>query len=78
MFELLLRQIEAQHPDSLNWQLMHIAPMPNHKTDINNCGGFSSDMIGMNYDYPEASPERRKEIIQAHKDYTLRLYFYRT
>lgn len=76
MFELLLRQIEAQHPDSLNWQLMHIAPMPNHKTDINNCGGFSSDMIGMNYDYPEASPERRKEIIQAHKDYTLSwLYF---
>ncbi|MEP7324265.1 MAG: FAD-dependent oxidoreductase, partial [Saprospiraceae bacterium] len=76
MFELLLRQIQSRTIDSLNWQLMHIAPMPNHKTDINNCGGFSSDMIGMNYDYPEASISKRKEIIQTHKNYTLSwLYF---
>jgi FAD dependent oxidoreductase len=76
MFELLVRQIQSHPMDSLNWQLMHIAPMPNHKTDINNCGGFSSDMIGMNYDYPEASTSRRKEIIQAHQEYTLSwLYF---
>ena len=51
--------------------------MPNQKTDINNRNGFSTDMIGMNYDYPEASYSKRKQIIQAHEDYTRGLlYFY--
>lgn len=69
-YELLLRQIAAYTPDSLNWQLLHIANMPNQKTDINNCGGFSSDMIGMNYDYVEADIEKRKEVVKAHELYT--------
>ena len=43
--------------------------IPNHKTDTNNHGPFSSDNIGMNYDYPEASYERRKEIINEHEQY---------
>jgi hypothetical protein len=33
--------------------------IPNGKTDTNNHGGFSFDNIGYNYDYPEASYERR-------------------
>ena len=33
-------------------------------------------MIGMNHDYPEASWERRKEIIEAHKSYTLGLFYF--
>jgi hypothetical protein len=44
-------------------------PIPNHKTDTNNHGPFSFDNIGMNYDYPEASYERRKEIIAEHRTY---------
>jgi len=76
IFELLLRQLKAHTPDSLNWQLLHIASMPNQKTDINNCGGFSSDMIGMSYDYVEASPLKRAEIIKTHELYTRSwLYF---
>lgn len=43
--------------------------IPNYKTDTNNHGPFSSDNIGMNYDYPEASYERRKEIIKEHEQY---------
>lgn len=43
--------------------------VPNRKTDTNNHGPFSSDNIGMNYDYPEASYERRKEIIKEHETY---------
>jgi FAD dependent oxidoreductase len=70
MYELLLRQLASYTPDSLNWQLLHIASMPNQKTDINNCGGFSSDMIGMNYHYVEADFKKRKEIIKAHEVYT--------
>jgi hypothetical protein len=44
-------------------------PIPNHKTDVNNHGPFSTDNIGMNYDYPEASYERRQEIIEEHTSY---------
>jgi hypothetical protein len=44
-------------------------PIPNRKTDTNNHGPFSTDNIGMNYDYPEASYERRREIIQEHENY---------
>ncbi len=44
-------------------------PIPNHKTDTNNHGPFSTDNIGMNYDYPEASYERRKQILKEHETY---------
>ncbi|WP_423130530.1 FAD-dependent oxidoreductase [Gaoshiqia sp. Z1-71] len=50
--------------------------IPNRKTDTNNHGPFSSDYIGMNYDYPEASYERRKEIIKAHEDYQKGLLYF--
>lgn len=44
-------------------------PMPNRKTDTNNQKGFSTDFIGQNYDYPEASYEEREEIIERHRNY---------
>ena len=50
--------------------------IPNHKTDTNNHGPFSSDFIGMNYDYPEASYERRQEIIDAHRRYQQGLLYF--
>ncbi len=43
--------------------------IPNLKTDTNNHGPFSSDNIGMNYDYPDGSYERRQEIIKEHEQY---------
>lgn len=43
--------------------------MPNRKTDTNNQKGFSSDFIGQNWDYPEASYEERKIIIERHRQY---------
>lgn len=50
--------------------------IPNRKTDTNNHGPFSSDFIGMNYEYPEASYERRKEIFKEHEDYQKGLLYY--
>lgn len=50
--------------------------IPNRKTDTNNHGPFSSDFIGMNYDYPEASYERRKEIIKEHENYQKGLLYF--
>jgi hypothetical protein len=50
--------------------------MPNGKTDINNNGGFSTDYIGANYDYPDASYERRAQISKEHEDYTLGFVYF--
>ncbi|MEJ6571464.1 MAG: FAD-dependent oxidoreductase [Akkermansiaceae bacterium] len=50
--------------------------MPNKKTDQNNHGPFSTDNIGANYDYPEASYERRREIIKAHETYQKGLMYF--
>ena len=72
-FELLARYVEALvaagKPPKLG-ELMHIQPMPNGKTDINNNGGFSTDFIGANYDYPEADYATRARIWQEHENYT--------
>jgi hypothetical protein len=51
-------------------------PIPNLKTDTNNHGPFSTDYIGMNYDYPKASYERRQEIIAAHRRYQQGLLYF--
>jgi len=51
-------------------------PIPNRKTDTNNHGPFSTDFIGMNYDYPEADYDGRKAIIKAHEDYQKGLMYF--
>src|SRR5205807_1816628 len=71
-FELLARYFEAlvaagKRP-ALD-QFWNPIWMPNGKTDINNNGGFSTDFIGENYDYPEANYARRAEIWKAHENY---------
>ena len=45
------------------------AAMPNRKTDTNNQKGFSTDFIGQNWDYPEASYGKREEIVERHRQY---------
>ena len=64
-YELLARVFETGRKD---W-FEKFDAVPNHKTDTNNHGPLSSDNIGMNYDYPEGSYERRKEIIEEHVNY---------
>jgi hypothetical protein len=78
-YELLARLFEAQ-PDMRQINQYFIwSHMPNAKTDINNRGGFSTDMINMSHAYPEASYEEREAVIKAHEDYTKGLlYFYTT
>ncbi len=78
-YELLARYLEALvaagHTPSLG-EFCNPVPLPNGKTDINNNGGFSTDFIGANYDYPEAGYARREAIRQAHEDYTRGLIFF--
>jgi hypothetical protein len=51
-------------------------PIPNRKTDTNNHGPFSSDYIGKNYDYPDATYERRRAIIRDHRLYQQGLLYF--
>ncbi len=53
-----------------------IKHMPNGKTDFNNFGGFSTDMIGANHEYPEGDYDTRKKIWKAHEDYTKGMLYY--
>jgi len=64
-YELLARYLDK------GWRAIFAKfdPAPNSKTDTNNHGAFSTDNIGMNYDYPEATYKRRQEIIKEHEDY---------
>jgi hypothetical protein len=64
-YELLLRIYAAGWTETFG----KFDRIPNHKTDTNNHGPFSTDNIGMNYDYPEASYARRREIIREHETY---------
>jgi hypothetical protein len=71
-YELLLRVFNS----GWNELFDKYDPIPNRKTDTNNHGPFSTDFIGMNYEYPEASYEKRKQIIKAHEDYQKGLMYF--
>jgi hypothetical protein len=64
-YELLLRTLLA----GSRHVMRKFDVIPNAKTDTNNAGSFSTDNIGMNYDYPTASYARRREIIEEHRVY---------
>jgi len=64
-YELLIRIFNAGWRETFQ----KFDRIPNRKTDTNNHGPMSTDNIGYNYDYPEASYERRREIIREHETY---------
>jgi hypothetical protein len=71
-YELLRRYIEAGVWDAFCSNI----PMPNRKSDCNNCGAFSTDFIGESYDYPEANHSRRAQIVTAHAEYQQGLMYF--
>jgi hypothetical protein len=71
-YELLARYLQA----GWNEVFRKFDGIQNHKTDTNNHGAFSSDNIGYNHDYPEASYERRREIIKEHEEYQKGFYWF--
>lgn len=74
-YELMLRLNDVKPWKSLN-DIFIWSHMPNHKTDINNRNGFSTDMIGANYDYPDGSYEMRERIFNEHLDYTKGMLYF--
>ncbi|MCF0039202.1 FAD-dependent oxidoreductase [Dyadobacter fanqingshengii] len=73
-YELLSRVYKAGWTETFD----KYDPIPNKKTDTNNHGPFSTDFIGQNYDYPDATYERRKEIIKEHELYQRGLMYFLT
>ena len=71
-YELLARILQAGWRETFD----KFDPIPNHKTDTNNHGPFSTDNIGANHDYPEATYERRREIIREHETYQQGLMYF--
>jgi len=71
-YELLVRLADTRWDEFFG----KYDPIPNLKTDVNNHGPFSYDNIGMNWDYPEASYDRRREIIQEHIAYQKGLLYF--
>jgi hypothetical protein len=63
--EMLLRNFEAG--DLRFPSLLH--KLPNSKTDWNSMHAVGTDYVGANWEYPEASYARRREIEQAHELY---------
>lgn len=64
-YELLLRNFEAGET-KVPWINSR---MPNRKTDTNNSTGFSTDFIGGNWDWAEATYAEREQILKAHLKY---------
>jgi hypothetical protein len=64
-YELLLRIYAAGWRETF----VKFDAIPNRKTDTNNHGPMSTDNIGYNYDYPEATYERRQQILNEHTSY---------
>ncbi|MGJ7029973.1 FAD-dependent oxidoreductase [Niabella hirudinis] len=71
-YELLVRVFNS------GWRelFQKFDPIPNLKTDTNNHGPFSTDYIGMNYLYPNASYTLRKQITDGHRDYQQGLFYF--
>ncbi|WP_277585281.1 FAD-dependent oxidoreductase [Psychrobacillus antarcticus] len=71
-YQLLLRYIKAGVWDAMK---LHTA-LPNGKSDLNNHGAISTDNIGLNYEWPEGSYEKREQIYQDHLNYDLGLLYF--
>ena len=64
-YEIVFRAIEAGQKN----RFFKFSALPNYKTDSNNDAGASTDLIGMNYDYPEADYATREKIAKAHENW---------
>lgn len=72
-YEILFRAIEAGHKGGF----FKFSMMPNRKTDSNNTGGISCDLIGGNYgrdwNWATLNHKQREELAAKHRDWQLGL-----
>lgn len=78
-YELLLQTIlrrEAEGNQTNLTNIVSIATLPGGKTDFNNNGMFSTDLINASWNYPEATYAEREAIWKDHKNYTQGLFYF--
>ena len=80
-YELLARYVAQKGHLPLfkprgNWGFLNLGLLPNRKTDINDGGPFSTDVVGMNWDYPTGDQTSREAILQEHLEYTQGLLYF--
>ena len=56
--------------------VLGIKQLPNGKSDVNAGYPISLNLPGANQDYPDGTPERRKEILKEHLDWTKGLVYF--
>jgi len=73
-YELLRRcfEVGGEKVDGV----LGIKRMPNGKSDVNAGAPISLNLLGANQDYPDGSPERRKEIWKQHLDWARGLVYF--
>ncbi|MCU6712148.1 FAD-dependent oxidoreductase [Paenibacillus sp. J5C_2022] len=71
-FQLLARYIQSGIWDAMQLHKM----MPRGKSDLNNRGAVSTDYIGGNHKWPEASYKEREGIFQEHFRYNLGMLYF--
>lgn len=79
-YELLARYLTAMtpymgRPLTFN-EVSLLRVIPNGKVDLNNRGGFSTDYIGKNYEYPDGSYSVRERIWKDHIGYQQGFYYF--
>jgi hypothetical protein len=79
-YELLKRYIAALekgegHPPKMR-ELMIMSHIKGGKFDINSFGGFSTDHLGANWDYPAGSYKKQAEIWQDHYNYDAGFFYF--
>ncbi|MGM9759354.1 MAG: FAD-dependent oxidoreductase [Parabacteroides sp.] len=77
-YELLARALRKMRPHIDEVLIFNWGQMPDEKYDVNNRGPLSTDMIGMNYDYPDGDYATRERIWKAHESYTKGLLYFLT
>ncbi len=72
-----IRGFQQQYgrPPRLN-ELTNPVGIPDHKADFNNNGPFSTDYIGKDWTFPNASYAQRQVIWQDHIDYTKGFFYF--
>ncbi|HSW87386.1 MAG TPA: FAD-dependent oxidoreductase [Rhabdochlamydiaceae bacterium] len=63
-YEIIFRAIESGENMK---RFLKLSRIPNLKTDTNNHGPYSTDFIGMSWDYPEANYSERDRIAKKHE-----------
>ena len=76
-WELGRRYLAAANKSVTSYpDLMNLCGIPHSKTDTNNNGPFSTDVIGASWGWPAATPAQRVALYNLHADYTLGFFWF--